>query len=86
MSFDGTAADTHDGFEISLRFRRTIENRIARLERDALSDEGLLPRLTNSDHQRRQIRLIAIQRAEASRMRLFLDQSRTRLPRPMIAL
>ncbi|MGA8742876.1 MAG: hypothetical protein WB561_16945 [Terracidiphilus sp.] len=83
MSFDG---DSHDGFEISLTFRRTIENRIARLERDALSDESLLPQLTNSDHQRRQMRLIDLQRAEARRMRRFLDQSRTRLPRPMIAL
>ncbi len=86
MSFDRTAAGAQDGFEISLRFRRTIENRIARLERDALSDESLLPQLTNSDHRRRQMRLIDLQRAEAWRMRRFLDQSRARLPRPMIAL
>jgi hypothetical protein len=32
------------------------------------------------------MRLVAIQRAEALRMRLFLDRAQTRLPRPMIAL
>jgi hypothetical protein len=31
-----------EGFEISPRFRPTIEDRIARLERDAESDEGLV--------------------------------------------
>jgi hypothetical protein len=38
------------------------------------------------DHIRRQLRLVAAQRAEALRMRLFLDRSKTRLPHPMIAL
>jgi hypothetical protein len=32
------------------------------------------------------MRLVAIQRAEALRMRLILDRVDTRLPRPMIAL
>jgi hypothetical protein len=32
------------------------------------------------------MRLVAMQRSEALRMRLFLDRSQTRLPRPMIAL
>jgi hypothetical protein len=32
------------------------------------------------------MRLVAIQRSEALRMRLFLDRSKTRMPRPLIAL
>jgi hypothetical protein len=43
-------------------------------------------RLENSDHVRRQLRLVAAQRSEAERMRRFLDNSRIRAPRPMISL
>ncbi len=75
-----------DGFEISPRFRRTIEERIARLERDADYDEAQIAQLHNGDHIRRQMRLVAVERAESLRMRMFLDCSRTRLPRPTIAL
>ena len=75
-----------EGFEISPRFRRTIEERIARLEKDAECDEAQVDLLLDGDHIRRHMRLVAIQRAEALRMRLFLDRARTRLPRPMIAL
>ncbi|HEX4756514.1 MAG TPA: hypothetical protein VH308_00980 [Terracidiphilus sp.] len=75
-----------EGFEISPRFRRTIEDRIARLERDADSDEAFVAHLDDIDHVRRQMRLVAVQRAEALRMRLFLDRARPRLPRPLIAL
>ncbi len=75
-----------DGFEISPRFRRTIEERVTRLERDADYDESQISRLDNADHIRRQMRLVAMQRSEALRMRLFLDRARTRLPQPMIAL
>jgi hypothetical protein len=32
------------------------------------------------------MRLVATERAEALRMRLFLDRSKARLPRPLIAL
>jgi hypothetical protein len=32
------------------------------------------------------MQLVAIQRAEALRMRLFLYRAKTRLPRPLIAL
>jgi hypothetical protein len=32
------------------------------------------------------MRLVAAQRTEALRMRLFLDRARIRVPRPMIAL
>ena len=78
--------DTHEGFEISPRFRQTIEKRIARLERDADQDEAQLERLDDIDHIRRQLRLVAVQRAEALRMRLFLDRARPRLPRPLIEL
>lgn len=75
-----------EGFEISPRFRRTIEERIARLDHGADFDESQLPYLVHMDHTRRQLRLIAAQRAEALRMRLFLDRAGTRLPRPLIAL
>ncbi len=76
----------HEGFEISPRFRQTIEERIARLERDANYDEAQINLLNDIDHIRRQMRLVAAERAEALRMRLFLDRARTRLPRPLIAL
>lgn len=75
-----------DCFEISPRFRQSIEDRIARLERDADYDEAQIVRLYNSDHIRRQKRLVAIERAEAMRMRMFLDRSQARTPRPFIAL
>jgi hypothetical protein len=75
-----------DGFEISPRFRQTLEDRVTRLERDADYDEAQISRLENRDHIRRQMRLVAVQRAEALRMRLFLDRAKTRLPRPLIAL
>lgn len=72
----------NEGFEISPRFRQGVEDRIVRLERDADSDEAFLVRLRDPDHIRRQMRLVAMQRAEALRMRLFLDRSGTRLPQP----
>jgi len=75
-----------EGFEISPRFRQTIVDRIARLERDAQADEEVINHLDNQDHIRRQMRLVAAQRAEALRMRLFLDRAVTRAPRPLIAL
>jgi hypothetical protein len=76
----------HDGYEISPRFRKTIGERIARLERDAASDEAQIERLEDPDHIRRQMRLVIAQRTEALRMRLFLDRARARLPRPLIEL
>jgi len=75
-----------DGFEISPRFRQTVEERIARLERDAADDEAQLDHLDDIDHIRRHMRLVAAQRAEALRMRIFLDRAKTRLPRPLIQL
>jgi ribosome-associated translation inhibitor RaiA len=75
-----------EGYEISPRFRCTVEERIARLERDAERDEAQVALLESGDHIRRQMRLVAIQRAEALRMRLFLDRSKTRLPRPLIEI
>jgi ribosome-associated translation inhibitor RaiA len=75
-----------EGFEISPRFRQTIEERIARLERDAAHDEAQLDRLDDIDHVRRQMRLVAVERAEALRLRLFLDRSRVREQRPLIQL
>lgn len=75
-----------ESIEISSNFRARLEERVARLERDAAQDEHALEALTHPDHIRRHRRLIAVQRAEALRMRLFLDRSRVRLPRPLIAL
>lgn len=81
-----TDCATSEGFEISPRFRRTIEERIERLERDAEFDEAQVAGLADGDHIRRQMRLVALERAEALRMRLFLDRAKPRLPRPLIAL
>ncbi|MGA3081730.1 MAG: hypothetical protein ABSD44_10155 [Terracidiphilus sp.] len=75
-----------EGFEISPRFRRTIEERIARLEKDAEFDEAQVNLLTDGDHIRRHMRMVAMQRAEALRMRLFLDRAKIRQPRPLIGL
>ncbi len=75
-----------DAFEISPRFRQSMEQRIDRLERDANEDESALRSLNDEDHIRRHRRLIAVQRGEALRMRLFLDRAKPRLPRPMISL
>jgi hypothetical protein len=81
-----TNVATAEGFEISPRFRRTVEERILRLEKDAEFDEAQVNFLEDCDHIRRQMRLVAMQRSEALRMRLFLDRSKTRLPRPLIAI
>jgi ribosome-associated translation inhibitor RaiA len=75
----------NEEFEISPRFRHTVEERIARLEKDADLDEAQVAQLVDGDHIRRQMRLVAVQRAEALRMRLILDRANTRLPRPKIA-
>jgi hypothetical protein len=86
MSFDCESPKIHDALEIRLRFRRIIEQRIERLERDAASDEAFLTSLDEPDHIRRQMRLVAVQRAEAKRMRQFLEGARTRDNEPMNTL
>lgn len=68
----------HENLEISPRFRRTLEQRVAVLEANADYDESRISSLESPDHIRRQIRLVAAQRTEALRMRLFLDRTRTR--------
>jgi ribosome-associated translation inhibitor RaiA len=83
MNIETPARET---FEISSRFRQSVEERIARLERDADLDEQMLAGLDHEDHIRRHLRLVAVQRTEALRMRLFLDRSSTRLPRPLIGI
>lgn len=86
MSFDNPSPENDRGaFEVSPRFREIIEQRIARLEGDAMQDEAMIPVLQNSDHIRRQRRLVDAQRAEAARMRRFLDKAKTRFPNPLIA-
>jgi uncharacterized coiled-coil protein SlyX len=72
-------------FEISPRFRRSIENRIVRLEMDAAEDEAVIASLDNRDQIRRQRLLAATQRCEALRMRVFLDRSRIRVTRTINA-
>ena len=79
-----TRCAAQEGFEISPRFRQTIEERIARLERDADYDEAQIDLLDDIDHIRRQMRLVAAERAEALRMRIFLDRAGNRLPRQLI--
>jgi hypothetical protein len=69
-----------ESYEISPRFRATIQERIKRLEEDAMRDEAVIESLGEADHVRRQLRLVAAERAEALRMRLFLDRARTRKP------
>ena len=81
-----TSCTAQEGFEISPRFRRTIEERVERLERDAAHDETQLEMITDADHIRRHVRLVEMQRFEALRMRIFLERARVKLPRPMIAL
>ena len=83
MNTESTKLET---YEISPRFRHSLEERIARLERDAAEDERMIAHLAHQDHIRRHLRLVSVQRAEALRMRLFLERSRQRIPRPMIAL
>jgi hypothetical protein len=63
-----------------------LEQRIARLEDDAMSDEAQIPILDNKDHIRRQRRLVTAQRAEAARMRRFLDKAKARAHDPLIAM
>ncbi len=75
-----------ESIEISPRFRQTIEERVKRLDEGADYDESQLDLLENEDHIRRQKRLIFVQRAEALRMRIFLDSTGTRLPKPLITL
>ena len=82
----GIQSAVQEGFEISPKFRQTVEGRIARLEKGAEYDEAQIERLDDIDHIRRQMRLVATERAEALRLRLFLDRARTRVPRPMIPL
>ena len=45
-----------------------------------------MDRLDDIDHVRRQMRLVAVQRAEALRMRIFLDRADAGLPRPLVRL
>ncbi len=79
-----TNAPAANVYEISPRFRRMIEERIERLERDAMADELSSMTIENEDHMRRHLRLVAVQRAEALRMRLFLDKAGTRERSPMV--
>jgi len=80
-----TNCATFDGYEISPKFRQTVEERVVRLERDAAQDEADVMRLDDAEHIRRQLRLVAAQRAEALRMRIFLDRARTRQARTAVA-
>lgn len=80
-----TGCSTPERLENNPRFRRTIEQRIAQLERDAASDEAWAAQLDDIDHIRRHLRLVAAQRAEALRMRLLLDRAAIRPQRPAAA-
>lgn len=69
-------------FPISPRFLKDVKERIECIERDAAYDEAQLERLDDSDHIRRQMRLVAAERTEALRMRVFLDRARVHRMRP----
>ncbi len=71
-----------DFLQRSLQFRRTLEERIERLERDADHDEAQISLLQDADHIRRQMKLVAVERSEVRRLRLFLDSSQARLSHP----
>ena len=86
MAVEDAAPDTREGFEISERFRLLIEETIERLERDADGDEAQLAVLHHADHIRRHRRLIAAQRAQAMRMRGFLERGGKGVPPPLISL
>ena len=73
-----TNCAANEVFEISPRFRSTLEGRIVRLEKDAEHDEAQIARLVDGDHIRRQMRLVALERSEALRMRVFLDRAEMR--------
>lgn len=79
-----TSSNSYDSIEIGPRFRQSIAERISRLERDANADEQVLSSLTCEDHIRRHRRLVAIQRNEALRMRLFLERSKVRAVSPTL--
>ena len=78
MFQDSMEERVQEHFEISVRFRQLIELRISRLEGDAWNDESTMKILKDGDHIRRQMRLIKAQRAEANRMRRFLENCSTR--------
>lgn len=86
MCHDGADEGIREHFEISIRFRNMIEQRITRLETDASNDEAAAKHLGNSDHVRRQLCLVAAQRNEALRMRRFLEHSTTRMPAPLSSI
>ena len=71
-------------FEISPRFRQSIEERIARLERDADYDQEQLIFLSDPDHLRRHNRLVMMQRSEALRLQIFLDRAKTGTAKQMV--
>jgi len=79
-----TTCSGQECFEISPRFRDSIEARIARLEQDANHDEAHVAQLTDVDHIRRHLWLVAMQRVEAQRMRTFLERTRLRESRPLM--
>lgn len=75
----------NEEFQISPRFRRSMEGRIAQLEKDAEQDEAQVAHLEDDGHIRRHLRMVFMQRAEALRMRLFLDAAETQHTQPTIA-
>jgi len=81
---DDETAIAHE-FAIGARFRCLMEARLARLESDASHDEAMIWQLEHGDHIRRQMRLVAVQREEAMRIRRFLEQSGSRAPRSAVA-
>lgn len=71
---------TDEPFDVSPRFGQRVLARILKLELDANMDEKIIPTLLSPDHQRRQRKLVALQRDEADRLRVFLRNAQVRQP------
>lgn len=66
-------------YTISERFRRTVNDAITRLERDAAKDARVMPNLVSEDHRNRQQRLVDAQIAVAVALRVRLTLCGDRL-------
>jgi hypothetical protein len=67
-----------DRFEVSLRFRLTVEAKIRQLEEDAIFDAKAMADLECEDHRRRQRMLVQAQLERARTLRELLIATRVR--------
>jgi hypothetical protein len=67
-----------DRFEVSLRFRLTVEAKIRQLEENAILDARAMTDLECEDHRRRQRMLVQAQLDQARTLRELLISTRLR--------